>query len=74
MLDIVGLIASVITIAQVVTEAVDLAKTFYRAPQEFEALQASRVVSFLLIIHRNRKGHWYISAEGTKLIISFTTT
>jgi hypothetical protein len=42
--DVIGLIASVITIAQVVTKSVEHAKTFYRAHEEFEALQASNTI------------------------------
>ncbi|MCJ1385587.1 hypothetical protein MMC17_008710 [Xylographa soralifera] len=38
--DVVGLIASVIAIAQVVTEGVKHAKTFFQAQKELEALQA----------------------------------
>lgn len=39
--DIVGLIASAITIAAVVVEGVKQAKTFYNAHEEFEVLKAS---------------------------------
>jgi hypothetical protein len=49
MLDPVGLIASVITIAQVVTEGVKRAKTCYRAQEEFEALQVSVTIGALIL-------------------------
>jgi len=38
-MDVVGLVASVITLAQVVIGAVKLAKTLYKAPEELQALQ-----------------------------------
>jgi len=41
MFDVVGLIASIITIAQIVIKSVEYARTFYRAHEEFKALQAS---------------------------------
>ena len=48
MVDVVGLIASVIIIAYVVNEAFDHAKTFYRSPEELEALQASTTIEALM--------------------------
>jgi hypothetical protein len=39
MADIVGLVASVITLAHVVIEGVKIAKTLYHAPEELQALQ-----------------------------------
>jgi hypothetical protein len=57
MLDGVALIASVITIATVVIEGVQHAKTFYRAFEEFRTLQASSTLRarfhrrFFHIIH-----------------------
>ena len=41
MFDVVGLIASIITVAQVVIKSVECARTFYRAHEEFKELQAS---------------------------------
>src|SRR5271163_1145189 len=38
-MDVVGSIASVVTLAQVVVEAVKIAKTLYQAPEELAALQ-----------------------------------
>ena len=40
MVEVVGLIASVVTIAQLVIEGIKHARTFYRAQKELEALQA----------------------------------
>ena len=40
-MDVVGLVASVITLTQVVIEAVKLAKTLYKAPEDLAALQVS---------------------------------
>jgi hypothetical protein len=40
-MDIVGLVASVITLTQVVIEGVKLAKTLYKAPEDLAALQVS---------------------------------
>ena len=48
MVDVAGLIASVITITYVVNEAFDHAKTFYRSPEELEALQASTTIEALM--------------------------
>ena len=42
MAELIGLIASVITISQAVTEVIKRAKSIYRAQEEFEELQASR--------------------------------
>ena len=48
MVDVVGLITSVVTIAYVVNKAFDHAKTFYRSPEEIEALQASTTIEALM--------------------------
>jgi hypothetical protein len=40
-MDVVGLVASVVTLTQVVIEGVKLAKTLYKAPEDLEALQVS---------------------------------
>ena len=41
MAELVGLISSVITISQAVTEVVTRAKSIYRAQEEFDELQVS---------------------------------
>ena len=41
MADVIGLIASVVNIAQGVTAAIKLARTLYRAQEEFDELQVS---------------------------------
>ena len=42
MAEVIGLIATVITISQAVTEGIQRARSIYRAQEEFEELQASR--------------------------------
>ena len=48
MAEVVGIAASIITIAQAAVEAVRQAKTLYHTQEEFEILQVSKSV-FLLI-------------------------
>lgn len=45
-MDPIGLIASVITIIQVVTHAVKQARSIYRAKEELETLQASNLPAY----------------------------
>ena len=50
-MDVVGLVASVITLAQLVGEGITLAKTLYHAPDELTALQV-RHFKIRLLKHR----------------------
>lgn len=51
MLDVVSLIASVMTIATVVIEGVKHARTFYHASEEFGTLQVSNTLGTLTAIY-----------------------
>jgi hypothetical protein len=57
MAEVVGLISSVITFAQVAVKGVEYAKTVYQAPQEFEVLQ-EQLNHFANLVMEIRSEHW----------------
>jgi hypothetical protein len=74
MLDAVALIASVIAIATVVIEGVKHARTFYRATEEFVALQASisSGMSWGRYIWQGTFGYWVLAGPyRSNLFVEF---